>query len=82
VEAVDGARAASRAVTGSLLPLPDDPRLERLLQGWPGAYSFRSQWLHDFEAVLREWFPAANSDSLTLTARVAAPFPLALPNVP
>jgi hypothetical protein len=77
-------------VTGSLLPLPDDPRVvsllyERLdgrLRAWPGTYTFRSQWLHDFEAVLREHYPQANSDSLTLTARSVAPFPLALLNVP
>jgi hypothetical protein len=42
----------------------------------------RSRWLHDFEAVLRENYPQASSDELTLTARNAAPFYLALPNVP
>jgi hypothetical protein len=75
-------------VTGTLLPIPDDPRVPSLLQAWPDGYVFRyqwprSQWLHDFELVLRESYPSANSDSLTLTARHAAPFPLALgPNVP
>jgi len=69
-------------MTGTLLPIPDDPLLQALLQNWPGSYTFRSQWLHDFEAVLRSWYPAANSDSLTLTARSAAPFYLAQPNVP
>ena len=69
-------------MTGSLLPLPDDPRLQALLQNWPGSYTFRSQWLHDFEAVLRDHYPSASSDSLTLTARSAAPVYIALPGVP
>jgi hypothetical protein len=76
-------------VTGSLLPLPDDPRLGQLFTDWSsGLYSKvdlvypRSVWLYAFEAVLREHYPSANSDSLTLTARSVAPFPLALPNVP
>jgi hypothetical protein len=73
-------------VTGSLLPLPDDPRVRELLSDWPrfvAEYHFpKSAWLGHFEAVLREHYPDANSDSLTLTARTAAPFPLALPGVP
>jgi hypothetical protein len=76
-------------VTGSLLPLPDDPRLAAITANWNAAqasyHSFvypRSAWLHDFEAVLREHYPQASSDDLTLTARTAAPFPLALPGVP
>jgi hypothetical protein len=70
------------------LPLPDDNRLTQLVLAWPlyrdnarQRYP-RSRWLHDFEAVLREHYPQASSDRLTLTARNAAPFYLALPNVP
>ena len=75
-------------MTATLLPIPDDPRLARLLEMWPefqAAFPLwpRSAWLKQFESVLREFYPSANSDSLTLTARHAAPFPLALgPNVP
>jgi hypothetical protein len=74
-------------VTASLLPIPDDPRFPELIEAWP-AYSIialhpRSVWLHDFEALLREFYPDANSRSLSLTARHAAPFPLLDgPNVP
>lgn len=75
------------ALTASLLPLPDDPRFPALVELWPEfplVYQWpRSKWLHDFEALLREFYPQANSSSLKLTARHAAPFPLALgPNVP
>jgi hypothetical protein len=76
------------AVTATLLPLPDDPRFPALIQAWnDGIYvatpSPRSYWLGVFERLLREFYPSANSDSLTLTARHAAPFPLALgPDVP
>ena len=79
-------------MTATLLPIPDDPRFPALVEAWPMRpiglgvevpYSTRSQWLGDFERLLREFYPSANSDSLTLTARHAAPFPLALgPNVP
>lgn len=62
-------------VARDLLDLQADwPDWER----WPN----RARWLHDFEAVLRRQFPQASSDELTLTARLAAPFPLALPGVP
>ena len=68
------------------LPLPDDGALQLLIDAWPNysrSFPFpRSVWLHDFEAVLREHYPQASSDELTLTARLAAPFPLALPGVP
>jgi len=78
-------------VTASLLPIPDDPRFQALIEAWPlyesgTIFPFpfpRSSWLRDFEQVLREFYPSANSDSLTLTARHAAAFPLALgPDVP
>jgi len=68
------------------LPLPDDGRLDWLAASYAlfvAAYMFpRSRWLHDFEAILREHYPHASSDQLTLTARLAAPFPLALPGAP
>jgi hypothetical protein len=81
------ARVAGRpAVTVEPLPLPDDPRLALMRARWPIDYAPRgwprSAWLHDFEAILREYYPHASSDQLTLTARLAAPFPLALPGVP
>lgn len=71
-----------------MLPIPDDARLAWLRQNYGSAYALvfqfpRSEWLRDFETILREHYPQANSDSLTLTARHAAPFPLAQgPNVP
>jgi hypothetical protein len=68
------------------LPIPDDPRIEELLGKWPGAYIDwaypRTRWLFQVEAVLREHYPQASSDQLTLTARNLAPFPLALPGIP
>ena len=79
-------------MTASLLPIPDDPRLKRLVAQWPqyeagcnatGLRYPRSLWLRDYERILREFYPQANSASLKLTARHAAPFPLAAgPNVP
>ena len=69
------------ALTALLLPLPDDLRFTALVELWPEfplVYRWpRSKWLHDFEALLREFYPQANSASLKLTARHAAPFPLA-----
>ena len=69
------------------LPLPDDDRLTWLLNNWlaftDGSLRFpRSAWLGQFEGVLREHYPQATSRQLTLTARLAAPFPLAKPGVP
>jgi hypothetical protein len=69
------------------LPIPDDPRIGEALRDWNhGEYEQyvwpRSQWLGNLEYVLREHYPQASSDELTLTARNLAPFPLALPNVP
>ena len=68
------------------LPLPDDPALAQLRELWP-EYELsmiypRSKWLHDFEAVLRWHYPHSTSKQRTLTARLAAPFPLAKPGVP
>ena len=68
---------------GTLLPLPDDPRFDWLLQDayteiiangvkWP-----RYNWLRMFEETLRPFYPAASSRDLSLTARHYAPFPLA-----
>lgn len=66
---------------GTLLPLPDDPRLAWLVTEWPwfaGTFTYpRSVWLGQYERVLREWFPAASSRDRSLTARHYAPFPLA-----
>jgi hypothetical protein len=68
------------------LPLPDDPAFALLIFAWPNyrmSFPFpRSVWLHDFEAMLRRHYPDASSKRLTLTARLAAPFPLAKPGVP
>jgi hypothetical protein len=72
-------------VTATLLPIPDDPRFPALIDAWPlyesgTIFPFpfpRSSWLRDFEQVLREFYPSANSRSLSLTARHAAPFELA-----
>jgi hypothetical protein len=65
-----------------LLPIPDDPRFPALIAEYPQLeadqrFPFpRSVWLFRFEALLREFYPSANSRSLSLTARHAAPFPL------
>ena len=72
-------------VTAVLLPIPDDPRFQAMIEAWPRylaapAYPSnfpRSRWLGEFEALLREFLPSANSRSLSLTARHAAPFYLA-----
>ena len=67
-------------MTATLLPIPDDPRFPALVDEWPRmAYVLypRSAWLRAFEHLLREFYPQANSRSLSLTARHAAPFPLA-----
>lgn len=64
-----------------LLPLPDDPRFQEILDAWPAfqsRYSFpRSVWLKGFEELLRPFYPSASSRDLSLTARHYAPFPLA-----
>jgi hypothetical protein len=65
-------------VTASLLPIPDDPRFPALIAGWPTIEAHapypRSYWLGRFEALLREFYPSANSRRLSLTARSVAPF--------
>ena len=70
---------------GVLLPIPDDPRFQAIIDGFPFYFVLhpRSRWLHDFEALLREFYPQASSRDLSLTARHAAPFWLKDgPNVP
>lgn len=68
------------------LPLPGDRAFALLIEAWPNystSFPFpRSVWLHDFEAMLRRHYPASTSRQRTLTARLAAPFPLAKPGVP
>lgn len=65
-----------------LLPLPDDPRLQELIDEWPqlsqlpGIPFPRSAWLKAFETLLREHYPSASSRDRSLTARHYAPFPL------
>ena len=68
-------------MTASLLPLPDDPRFQGLIDAWPtnpppGPWP-RSIWLGTFEFWLHEFYPQSNSASRKLTARHYAPFPLA-----
>lgn len=73
-------------VAGTLLPLPDDPAFTMLEAAWPEYQRLypnpRSYWLGRFEDILRTHYPTASSDSITLTARSHAPFPLMLPGVP
>ena len=72
-------------MAASLLPIPDDPRFPQLVDLWPAWAAMgvlRSVWLKEYEGLLREFYPSANSDSLTLTARTAAPFYIARPNEP
>ena len=80
-------------MTARLLPLPDDPRFQAWIDGWPanstpsggsyfGAFP-RSYWLSYFEGMLRPFYPASTSRDRSLTARHYAPFPLRDgPNVP
>ena len=68
---------------GTLLPLPDDPRLTIYIESWPSHPYWqaqqwpRSRWLYLFEHVLREHYPDSSSRDRSLTARHYAPFPLA-----
>lgn len=69
-------------MTARLLPIPDDPRFQALVEFWPEIEAAnpphpRSVWLHTFEDFLREHYPSASSRDLSLTARHAAPFYLA-----
>lgn len=73
-------------VTGTLLSA-DDPRIREWIEKWPEIQRTyptitRSVWLGAVELILRDMHPTANSDSLTLTARTLAPFPLQKPGVP
>jgi len=72
-------------VSGKILPVSADFAIA-VQDEWPmyrdNASFPRSAWLHMVEAHLRELHPTANSDSLTLTARTLAPFPLQKPGVP
>jgi hypothetical protein len=71
---------------GTVLPIPDDPRIAELIAQWgtptwTGYY--RSRWLSQMEALLRENYLSQhpvqpfNSRDVNLTARSLAPFPLA-----
>lgn len=69
------------------LVIPDDPRFQTWTDEWPAVVATgmrfpRSYWLHEYERRLREHYPSASSEQLTLTARLAAPFPLTKPGVP
>jgi hypothetical protein len=69
-------------VTASLLPIPDAPRFPGLFNQWEVGWYLgwqhpRSQWLRDFEALLREFYPSANrvdrlSDDVAWLARQVA----------
>lgn len=69
-------------MTVRLLPLPDDPRFPALIEAWPDFQAHagpfpRSAWLRAFEMLLTLYYPFASSRDRSLTARHAAPFPLA-----
>jgi len=78
-------------MTASLLPLPDDPRFQELIDEWPGFVAAavspppgmpplrypRTVWLTYFEDLLRTAYPQSSSADRKLTARHFAPFPLA-----
>lgn len=61
------------------LPIPDDPRIARLVYEWPDftRWPFRSRWLRECEDVLCGWYPQASARELSVTARGLAPFYLA-----
>lgn len=60
----------------TLLPLPDDPRYQGMIDAWPDPirWPFRSRWLAQFEFMLRETYPTATKRDRNLTARHYAPF--------
>jgi hypothetical protein len=71
---------------GSVLPIPDDPRIAEWVSGWPwivpaGEPFPRSWWLSHVEAILAQDYAAqgvyASSRDRNVTARSLAPFPLA-----
>lgn len=61
---------------GTVLPIPDDPRVEELVAAWPQfqqAYRFpRSAWLGSLEYILQESYPQASRADLSVTARTYA----------
>ena len=64
---------------GTVLPIPDDPRIPELVAAWPdySRWPLRSRWLREVELLLRQFYPASNARDLNLTARSIAPFYLA-----
>ena len=70
-------------MTATLLPIPDDPYFQQLIDEWNSGYylqhavSPRSLWLSHFETALKQHYPASSSRDRSLTARHYAPFPLA-----
>ena len=68
---------------GSVLPTPDDPRIEGLIEDWDDWVDShatkwpRSAWLGQMERLLRQSYPMSSSRDLSVTARSLAPFPLA-----
>jgi hypothetical protein len=65
---------------GTLLPIPeaDAGRFQRIIEGWPNGarWTWRADWLRDFEQLLGENYPQSSSADRRLTARHHAPFPL------
>ena len=65
---------------GTVLPIPDDPRIQEMLDLWPAWAAMgvhRSFWLAAVERILREDLPGHSSRDYNVTARSLAPFPLA-----
>jgi hypothetical protein len=65
---------------GTVLPIPDDPRIASLQAAWPPPWPEpwpRSVWLSAMEQILRQDLPGHSSRDYNLTARSLAPFPLA-----
>ena len=71
---------------GTVLPIPDDYRIQLLIDEWPDGFGgHRSWWLRVMESLLRACYmvnpppQAYNSRDVNVTARSLAPFPLAEP---
>ena len=66
---------------GTVLPIPDDPRIPELVAAWPdySRWPLRSYWLRELEGVLSADLPGYSSRDYNVTARSLAPFPLAEP---
>jgi hypothetical protein len=67
---------------GSVLPIPDDPRIAGLIEDWPefqasGVPFPRSKWLGAMERLIVQAYPMSSSRDRNVTARSLAPFPLA-----